>query len=460
MKAEDNGGIKSAPIVFVPLVPIRPRSDTFPLLITPSAMSQDYYQQGLAQAKAGDLHGAIASFELAAIATPAWGELYYRRGLAHFDLGDLVSAVGDYTQALSLDPQHRDSHYARALARLMLKNFPGALADIERAIIYGRDWAVAYQLKGKICRKLAQYPAAIAAYKMAATLYLAQQDPERSRECLEIAQQMQPKSETPPPPAKPAQPFVTPEQFYAQLLERGERGDLQVAIQDANWAVQTNPDDVRAYCCRGMLQLKQGDRSAALVDFNRAIEIDPESQLAYRSRGKLREQMGDYHGALLDLDRALASDPQDLFTYLARAHVRISLNNYTEALTDLKRAIEIAPREPTAYVHRAQIYIKLERLSEAIADYQTAVNIYLDSQNLPKYQETLASLNQIQRSIPKSTLASSGGSTTAVLRQRLLVLVGGHWAIAQRAIEHLKEQYPGQSEEWYLEQAIFKIERG
>jgi tetratricopeptide (TPR) repeat protein len=219
---------------------------------------------------------------------------------------------------------------------------------------------------------------------------------------------------------------------------------------------------VRSYCCRGILYLKQGDLSAALADLNHAIKLDPESPVAYRSRGKLRSQMGDYTGALLDFDRALAFDPHDLFSYLARGNVRLSLNNYVEAIADFSQAISIDPREPTAYLHRAQIHSKLEEFQRASEDYQLAANIYLESHNLTKYQETLANLNKVQRSRPKSSppTTANSQSQTEVLRQRLLALVGGHWAIAQRSLEHLQEQYPGRSEDWYLELAIFNLERG
>jgi tetratricopeptide (TPR) repeat protein len=428
-------------------------------------MIQDYYQQGLAKAKAGDCQGAIADFELALISTPEWGEVYYRRGLAYFDLGEMLNAVADYSKALTLDPQHRDCYYARALARLILKNFPGALMDVDRAINFGRDYAPAYQLKGTICRRLAQYPEAIAAYKIAANLYLIQHNTEHSRQCLELARSIQPQSieQSMAPISPPLAPLITTEQFYTQLIERGERGDVGGAIADANWAVQTNPDDVRAYCCRGMLYLKQGDRVAALADLNLAIQLDPESHVAYRSRGKLRSQMGDYGGALLDFDRALAIDPQDLLSYLARGNVRVNFSNYAEAIADFSRSIEIDPQAPSAYLHRAQAYIKLEELQRAIEDYQTAANIYLDCQDLTKYQDTLDRLNKIQGSAPKfSSLTQTGKSPSSIetLRQRLLMLVGGHWAIAQRSIEHLQADYPGYSEQWYLERAISKFESG
>jgi tetratricopeptide (TPR) repeat protein len=271
-------------------------------------MAQEYYQQGLAKAKAGDYQGAIADFDLALISTPEWAEVYYRRGLAYFDLGDTLTAVSDYTQALAIDSQHRDCSYARALARLTLKNFPGALVDIDRAILFGRDYAPAYQLKGLVCKKLTKYPDAIAAYKVAANLYLTQKDIENSQRCLDLARTLEPKPIDAPiaPKPTPRPPLTSPEQFYAQLLEQGERGDLQGALDNANWAIQSSPNEAWVYACRGALYSKRDDRTAALTDFNRAIQLDPNAHVAYRGRGKLRDRMGDYRGALQDFDRALA----------------------------------------------------------------------------------------------------------------------------------------------------------
>ena len=428
-------------------------------------MAQDYYQQGLAKAKAGDNRGAIADFDLAAIATPEWAEVYYRRGLAYFDVGEILTAISDYTQALAIDSHHKDCAYARALARLTLKNFPGAMADVDRAILFGRDYAPAYQLKGLISKKLAQYPQAIAAYKIAANLYLAHKDPDRSRQCLELAQSLQPKPINNPiaPKSTPLRPLITSEQFYTQLLEQGERGDFEGAIDNANWAVQTSSTDVRAYNCRGVLYFKKGDLTAALADFNQAINIDPESHVAYRSRGKLRDRLGDYRGAILDFDRALAIDSQDLFIYLARGNVRVNLQDYPAAIADFTQAISIDPHEPLAYLNRAQTYTKLEELNDAIDDYQMAANIYLERQDLTKYQDTLKNSQKLQRSAPKSSPPPSKDrfqQPNQALRQRLYILVSGQWAIAQRLIDRLKEEYPGYSEDWYLERVIDNLEQG
>jgi tetratricopeptide (TPR) repeat protein len=425
-------------------------------------MAKEYYERGLAKAKAGDNRGAIEDFDLAAIATPEWAEVYYRRGLAYFDLGEILTAVSEYTQALAIDSHHRDCSYARALARLTLKNFPGAMEDIDRAILFGRDYAPAYQLKGLIFKKLAQYPQAISAYKTAANLYLAQQNPDRSRQCLELAQSLQPKP-IDPPVSKPIvlAPLITTEQFYTNLLEQGERGDFTGAIDNANWAVRTNSNDVRAYNCRGVLYLKKGDYTAALADFSQAIQLDPTSHVAYRSRGKLRDRLGDYRGAILDFDLSLAIDDRDLFIYLARGNSRVNLHDYTAAIADFTQAISIDPQEPAAYVYRAQTATKIEELNRAIADYQMAANIYLERQDLPKYRETLAHLQKLQRSSPQTPSPSSTPNDgNEPLRQRLFALVSGHWGIAQRLIDRLKEEYPGYPEDWYLERVIANLEQG
>ena len=436
-------------------------------------MAQDYYQQGLAKAQAGDKRGAIADFDLALIATPEWAEVYYRRGLAYFDLGNPLTAISDYTQALAIDSHHRDCSYARALARLTLKNFPGALVDIDRAILFGRDYAPAYQLKGLVCKKLADYPAAIAAYKVAANLYLTQQDAANSQRCLELAQSLQPKQmglaaatsiDRPvAPKLAPRSPTITPEQFYVQLLEQGEQGDLQGAIDNANWAIQASPNEAWGYACRGALYSKGGDRTAALTDFNRAIQLDPNSHVAYRGRGKLRDLMGDYRGALLDFDRAVAIAPQDVFIYLARGNVRVNLHDYTAAIADFAQAISIDPQEPLGYLYRAQIYIKIEDLHLAIEDYQTAANLYLERQDLNKYQDTIAKLQQFQRAAPQSAPPPNRDRSqpqSEALRQRLYILVSGQWAIAQRLIDRLKEEQPGYEEDWYLERVISNLEAG
>ena len=48
---------------------------------------------------------------------------------------------------------------------------------------------------------------------------------------------------------------------------------------------------------------------------------------------------------------------------------------------------------------------------------------------------------------------------TFQLQQKFLAMLGGNKATAQRLIEHERERNPEKSEDWYLEKAIYRLER-
>jgi tetratricopeptide (TPR) repeat protein len=425
----------------------------------------NYYQQGLAKAQAQDYRGAIEDFQMALIANPEAAAVYYRRGLVYFDLGDNLSAVSDYTKSIELQPQQQDAYYGRSLVRLVLKNLAGALADVNQAIMFGRDYAPAYQLKGNICQKLAQRQESIAAYKLAASLYLKQQDVENSRLCLEKAQAWH--SPVSHPVNNHAGASQTAQTMCSMAIAKAEAGDLAGAVRAADGAVRLHPQEAQAYCCRGVIHLLRQNNNAALMDFNAALRLDPAVPSAYRHRGRVRQQLGDFQGALADFAQASQINPQDAHIHIFRSQVQASLGNYQQSIADLNQAIEVNPQNASAYVERAQAHAKIEELTAAQADYQTAANLYLDQHNLQSYQETITKLQSLQTNTSLKSAPPLASSTSAPLsnsdrhlRQRLLVLVGGQWPMAERLIVRFQEEYPGYDEDWYLEQVIAYIEQG
>ncbi len=246
-------------------------------------------------------------------------------------------------------------------------------------------------------------------------------------------------------------------------------------MRAADGAVRSHPQDAPAYCCRGVIHLMRQNNEAALLDFNTALRIDPAGHTAYRHRGRMRQQLGDFQGALADFAQALQINPQDAQIYIFQGQIQASLGNYLQMITELNQAIVINPQEAAAYVERAQAYAKIEELTAAQADYQTAANMYLEQHNLRSYQETIEKLQSFptNRSVspapaspsePGSPPLGAGDSPESRyrrdLRQRLLVLVGGQWPMAERLIVRYQEEYPGYDEEWYLEQVIAYIEQG
>ncbi|MBF2004954.1 tetratricopeptide repeat protein [Chlorogloeopsis fritschii PCC 9212] len=418
-------------------------------------MNDDFYKRGLEKARQKDYAGAIEEFNHAIQLNPYFGEAYLQRGLAYYDLGNILHAVSDYTEALKLNPESIEAYYCRALARVALKNFPGALKDVNQAIFLNSNYASAYNLRAIIHRKQGYIHDAIANFKKAAELYLQQKDKENCRLCLEKIKELQPKEK----PVLVRQissqvpPIQSPQVYFTQLLEKAEKGDIRQALEDLNWALQVDPQDAQAYCCRGVVRCKQENYREAIADFNQALLLNFQDPIVYRNRGRARFHLGDHQGAIADFNRALQIQPQDALLYNARGNTYRAMGHYLAAIQDYTQALQLNPDDAQTYYNRGIAYAHLEEMQDAIADYQRAASIFCEKEDWGNYQQVLDSLKKIQS--PSLELKQARQN---ILRQRLLRLVGGYWEIAQRLIEQAKRYYPGMSEEWYMEKVIDDLE--
>ncbi|WP_202804387.1 tetratricopeptide repeat protein [Baaleninema simplex] len=421
-------------------------------------MEQEWFDRGVQCIREGDYVSAIAALTTALNGDPTFALAYDRRGRAYFEAGRSHDAISDYTRALDLDPTLRSAWYGRAIVRLALKNFPGALADVDRALELDDSHAATHQLRGRICSKLADRRGAIESFKRAAQLYLDLKDKENCQRCLDRVRELQP-----PQPAKDAEtptlsPIPSVGDYYKELLDRVQKGDTRSVLQDLNWALQADENDARAYCCRGILYVKLGKTKDAIQDFNRALSLNPDDAFAYRNRGKARFQLGDRAGAMADFDRALELTPDDALAYVARGNSFRDAGEYSRAIQDYDRAIEIDGDAAPAYLNRATAYVRLEETRKAIEDYQTAASKFCQQEDWDNYHTTLEKLNQLQGGVPKSA-STAANVPEDHLRQRLLMLVGGQWEIAERLIARAKLYYPNRSENWYIEKIVYDIER-
>lgn len=424
-------------------------------------MSNEFYHRGLKRAEEKDYSGAIEEFTSCLQWAPNFADGFLHRGLAYYNLGAIHQAVSDYTECIRLNPGGMEGYYCRGLARVALKNLPGSLEDVDQAIRLNVNYAPAYQLRGTIRRKQGFIQDAIANFKKAAELYLAQKDTASCRLCMEKIKQLQPK----PKPDVNSSNYTNacPQKildlsingYFTQLLEKAEQGDTTEAIADLNWILQADPQDAQAYCCRGVVRCKMGSYREAIADFNQAIQLNFTDAIVYRNRGKARSQLGDHQGAIGDFNQALKIQPQDPLIYVARGNAYGLSGNYLDAIQDYNQALQIHPHYALAYYNRGIAHACLEEIQNAVADYQQAASIFCEQEDWDNYHQVLERLQQVQTSRPQSQQQNYN-----LLRQRLLRLVGGHWEIAQRLIDDKREYLPGMSDEWYLQQVIEDIERG
>lgn len=235
-------------------------------------MHKDLYQQGIAQAEAGAWSDARHCFDQALQLAPDWSDAYYQRGRMHFKLNQFEAAIADYTRALLANSAHGQALHGRALAHLSTGNLDAAVADAKDAIRQQPDSAMAYHLLGTIRQKQSHVDKAITSYKKAAELYLDQQDVANCRRCLGLIRQLQPPAPTPVGSLSLPAP-VTPEEFLQRAVEKARFQGQASALEDLNWAIQIDPQDVRAYVCRAQLRASIDDLWGAISDYRQAARL-------------------------------------------------------------------------------------------------------------------------------------------------------------------------------------------
>ena len=419
--------------------------------------NEDFYQQGLAKAKTGDRYGAVQAFSCAIAANAQLAEAYYQRGLVLFDLGDRQGAIADYDQALSLKPDAL-VYIARSITRIAIANIVGAQADIAQALVISPKSAIAHQLLGLTYKQQNQIEKAIATYKQAASLFLELRDEDNCRRCIEIY--------------KPLEAMLPPStaDVFANVQERIDQGDYVNALIDLNWMLQIEPKNVKAFCLRGLTLGKLGDPEAAIKDLNQATFLEPQNLEVQISRGRIRLEIGDAQGAIADFNELLREHPSMSEIYCDRAKAYLKLKDYRTAIEDFSRSLSLNNHSPQLYCDRAEARYDFGDLKGAIDDYQLAANIWFNQSKMDRYRYALDRINLWQSELEKQTKEGKRQQTNAAatvdlmqmpsleLQQRLLSLVGGNMAIAQRLIDIAKQDHPKMPEVWYWQKVIFDLE--
>ena len=419
---------------------------------------EDFYQQGLAKAKAGDRYGAVQAFSCAIASNGQLAEAYYQRGLVLFDLSDRQGAIADYDQALRLKPDAIDVYIARSITRIANNDIVAAQADIAQALVINPKSAIAHQLLGLTYKQQNQIEKAIATYKTAASLFLELKDEDNCRRCIESY--------------KPLEAMLPPStaDIFANVQQKIDKSDYINALIDLNWMLQIEPKNVKAFCLRGLTLGKLGDPEAAIKDLNQATFLEPQNIEVRISRGRIRLEIGDAQGAIADFNELLREYPSMAEIYSDRAKAHLKLKDYRTAIEDFSRSLSLDNKSPQLYCDRAEARYEFGDLKGAIDDYQLAANIWFNQSNMDRYRYALDRVNLWQSELEKQTkegkrqLANAAVTVDLMqmpsleLQQRLLGLVGGNMAIAQRLIDIAKQDHPNMPEVWYWQKVIFDLE--
>ncbi|MDB9374214.1 CHAT domain-containing protein [Nodularia sphaerocarpa] len=272
----------------------------------PPVKGQDWFYQGLQQAKTGDLVGAIASYNQAIEMNPDAYEYWFNRGLTLFHLEDFAQAIASYDQAIELKPHHYKSWYNRGCIFGELGEFEEAIASFNQAIVIEPQQPEAFAQKGLALLKLGQISEAISNYDQA--LHLEPEDPEN---------------------------------WYYRGIGLAVSEQYTEAIASYDQAILIQPDFPEVWIDRGVVLFNLGNWSQAIASWDQALATQPDLYLAWYNRGIALENLGNREEAIASYENAIAIKPDFHLAWYNQAVALYHLERFAQAIVSYDNALQI-----------------------------------------------------------------------------------------------------------------------
>lgn len=151
--------------------------------------------------------------------------------------------------------------------------------------------------------------------------------------------------------------------FYEQ--GRGEEGMLTRGLQEANKALEIDPDNPDAHVSLGLVDLARGKLPAAREKFRKAILVSPNHPDALSWFSYFNTITGNPEYAGILARRAIQRDPQNTVHYIWLGLALISQGRFMEALECLDRTVRLDPRNPYPFALLQFCNLALGREEEA-----------------------------------------------------------------------------------------------
>jgi tetratricopeptide (TPR) repeat protein len=140
---------------------------------------------------------------------------------------------------------------------------------------------------------------------------------------------------------------------------------------------------------------KDRDYLGALAEYTKAIQLDPQDALAFCCRGVAHYRLGDGYKAMADYNKAIEIDPNLAIGYYRRGFLHYVAKDYLSAIADYNKSIELNPDFALAYSNRSYVYRELYGEQEATVDLRFAAKLFKQQGNLKKYHSTMKLINKI-----------------------------------------------------------------
>jgi tetratricopeptide (TPR) repeat protein len=157
-----------------------------------------------------------------------------------------------------------------------------------------------------------------------------------------------------------------------------DKGQYDLAIQDYDHAIATNPNDADAFNNRGTSYRARGQYDLAIQDYDQAIRLIPNNAKALNNRCFAKALAGQLEQGLADCNESIRLRPRNANTLASRGFIYLKLKRYDAAIADYDAEWRISPGNPYSLFGRGMAKRMKGNLSGGDADIAAAKAIKAD----------------------------------------------------------------------------------
>lgn len=252
----------------------------------------------------GDANGALMDINAVIAREPGNSAAYALRGTIRMTTGDRPNAVHDFSRAIELTPEVKGMEvvYVNRANVLWLDGRPKqAQADLAKALSMNPDFALAYNLRGRMKADAGDLDGAIADFDLAIKL----------------------------------EPKMMPA-YVARAAVNLQAGRLEQSISDYKTLMWVLPQDADIVASHGIVRGLMGETGPAIRDLMKALLMNP--------RSVSTEERGGPQSPARRLDLFVEMNPNEARGYLMRGTLLALNGEQQRANREFSRAIELDPK--------------------------------------------------------------------------------------------------------------------
>ena len=189
---------------------------------------------------------------------------------------------------------------------------------------------------------------------------------------------------------------VGADEWNAKGNDYFKRGDMEMAIQAYNRAIQLDPSFGWPYSNLALTYLTQGQHAEAILLYQKSLELlksDQDRAVSWNGLGNIYRCINDYENAVAAYQKAGELDPgtagmrdgtnnlqadqsrNNAQTWNDLGETFFKAGTFDKAVNAFYKAIEIEPNNGWPYANLARILVSQGQFKKAIALYQKSINL-------------------------------------------------------------------------------------